>query len=231
MSKKRKHRLTRHDLKTDKFVESTMELVSTARHHAPRFIFSGIALIVLLVIVSYVASGRRKANMQAERFLSSATASFMNGEFEAARDGLEDITRRFWGTRASHQALFYLGSTYYALRDYDKAESNFEQFLRAKGGWPLLQASAALGIANCHEQKQQFLVAAGEYESVADNYGDSPLAPEALISAARCYQAIGQALAARPLYERVKNSYPDSELAGVAELHLRILSGAEQSFR
>lgn len=231
MSRKRKHRLTRHDLKTDKFVESTMELVSTARHHAPRFIFSGIGLILLLVIVSYVANGRKKANIQAERFLSSATASFMSGDFETARDGLEDIARRFWGTRASREALFYLGNSYYALRDYDKAESNFEQFLKAKGGWPLLKASAALGIANCHEQKQQFLVAAGEYERVADNYGDSPLAPEALISAARCYQAMGQALAARPLYERVKNNYPTSELAGVAELHLKILSGAEQSFR
>lgn len=208
-----------------------MELVSTARHHAPLFILSGIALLVLLVAVMYVANGRRRANLQADQFLSSATASFMNSDFETAREGLENITRRFWGTRASRQALFYLGNTYYALRDYDKAETSFEQFLRARGGWPLLEASAAFGVANCHEQKQQFLVAAEEYERVADNYGDSPIAPEALIAAARCYQAMGQPLAGKPFYERVRDSYPNSELAAVAELRLRILSGAVQSYR
>lgn len=231
MSRKRKHRLTRHDLKTDRFVESTMELVTSARHHAPRFVFSAIAIIIVFLVVTYVLNGRRKASAQADRFLSSATASFASGDFESARDALEDITRRYWGTRASREALFYLGNTYYALQDYDRALTNFEQFVRSKGGWPLLHASAALGIANCHEQKRQLLVAAEEYERVADNYGDSPIAPEALISAARCYQAMGQGLAARPLYERVKRSYPGSELVAIAEQHLRMLSGAEQSFR
>ena len=231
MVKKRRHRLTRHDLKTDRFVESTMELVSTARHHAPTLIFSVIAFIVLLLVVTYVVKGRKEATIAADRYLSSATASFMNGDFETARDGLEDISRRFWGTRAAREALFYLGNTYYALNDYDKAESNFERFLRARGGWPLLKASAAMGIANCHEQKQQFLVAAEGYERVADNYGDSPIAPEALISAARCYEIMGQAMAARPLYERLRHNYPESELAAVADFHLKIISGIEQVSR
>lgn len=231
MPRKRKHRLTRHDLKTDKFVESTMELVTTARHYAPRLVLTGVAFIILLVTVSIVLSSRRTSNIHAERFLSSATASFMNGDFETAREALENLTKRFWGTKASREALFYLGNTYFALGDYDKAERNFELYLKGRNQWPLLETSAALGIADCHVQKRQFLVAAKEFEKVADDYPDSPMAPEALISAARCYEAMGQKMTARPLYERLKKRYPDSELATVAESHLRMLSGAEQVLR
>jgi len=231
MARKRKHRLTRHDLKTDRFVESTMEFVSTARHHAPRIVVSAIGFILVLLILAYIASGRRRSNLQADQFLSSATASFMNGDFETARDALQDITTRFWGTRASHEALFYLGNTYYALNDYDNAMKSFEQFLKRNTKWPLLKASAAVGVGNCYEQKGQFLLAAEEYEKVADRYPDSAMAPEALISAARCYQAMAQAQAAKPLYERLKRDYPESPLVSVADMYLKILDGAEQAIR
>lgn len=231
MAKKKKHRLTRHDLKTDRFVESTMEFVTTARHHAPAIVFSVIGFIIVLLVVSYIGSARRRSNIEAEGFLSSATASFMNGDFESARDGLEELTTRYWGTRASQEALFFLGNTYYALGDYDNAMKNFEQFIGSRNAWPILKASAALGIANCYEQKQQFLTAAEEYEKVADMYPDSPLAPEALISAARCVQAMGQPEAARPIYERLKRDYPDSPLLELADMYLRILDGAQQAGR
>ncbi|MFQ5905883.1 MAG: tetratricopeptide repeat protein [bacterium] len=231
MARKRKHRLTRHDLKTDRFVESTMEFVTTAKHHAPRLVFSAIGFIFVLLIIAYIANGRKRANLQADQFLSSATASYMNGDFETARDALEDITTRFWGTRASHEALFYLGNTYYALNDYDNAIKNFEQFLKRRTKWPLLKASAAVGIANCYEQKGQYLLAAEEYEKVADRFPDSPIAPEALISAARCYQAMAQPQAAKPLYERLKKDYPNSPLVAMADMYLRIQDGAEQAVR
>jgi len=228
---RKKHRLTRHDLKTDRFVESTMEFVSLARHNAPKIAFGVIGFLVILLVVSYIGSARRRANAEAENFLSSATASFMNSDFESARDALEELTTRYWGTRASREALFYLGNTYYALNDYDSAMKNFEQFLNARTEWTILKASAALGIGNCYEQKGQYLMAAEQYERVVDRYPDSPLAPEALVSAARCFQAMGQAPAARPLYERLKKEYPDSELVPTANRQLKILAGAQQVLR
>jgi TolA-binding protein len=228
---KKKHRLTRHDLKTDRFIDSAMEFVSVARHNAPKIAFAAIGLLLVLLVVSYVGSARRGANAEAEGFLSSATASFMNGDFESARDALEELTTRYWGTRASREALFYLGNTYYALNDYDNAKKNFEQFVNARTKWTILKASAALGIANCSEQKGQYLMAAEEYEKVADMYPESPLAPEALISAARCFQAMGQAPAAKPLYERLKKDYPNSLLVATADRHLQMLRGAEEVLR
>jgi TolA-binding protein len=228
---RKKHRLTRHDLKTDRFVESTMEFVTVARHNAPKIVAGVIGILVVLLIVSYVGSMRRRANMEAENFLSSATASFMNGDFESARDALEELTTRYWGTRAAHEALFYLGNTYYALNDYDNAMKNFEQFLKTRTKWAILRASAAAGIANCYEQKGQYLMAAERYEAVADDYPVSPLAPDALLGAARCFQVMGQGAAAIPLYERLKSDYPNSALVTTADKYLRVLKGAEQAAR
>ncbi len=228
MARKKKHRITRHDLKHDRFIDSAMEFVSVTRHNAPRIVISVIAVLVVLLITSYILNTRRRTAAEAEQVLSTATASFLNGDFESARDALQELTTRYWGTRASREALFFLGNTYYALGDYDNALKNFEQFLRMRTKWPLLKASATMGIANCREQKQEFLIAAEGYERVANVYPESPLAPEALASAARCYEAMGQGPAAAPLYERLKRDYPDSPLTGLADMRLKLLSGVEQ---
>jgi TolA-binding protein len=228
MAKKKKHRIRKHDLKHDQFIDSAMEFVSATRHNAPRIAISVIAVLVVLLIASYILNNRRRTSVEAEQVLSTATASFINGDFESARDALQELTTRYWGTRASREALFFLGNTYYALQDYDNALKNFEQFLTTRTRWPILKASATMGMANCHEQMQQFLIAAEGYERVVNVYPDSPLAPEALVAAARCYEALGQAPAAAPLYERLKRDYPDSPLRDLADVRLKLLTGAEQ---
>jgi TolA-binding protein len=227
--KKTRHRITKRALKTDRFVESTMEFVSAARHHAARLAFIVIAFLAVVVIVSYFINSRRRSAVEAEQYLTSATASYMNGDFETARDALEDVQARFWGTRASSEALFLLGNTYYALKDYEKATQSFEQFLRSRTDWTLLKASAQLGIGNCLEQKGQLLQAAEQYQKVANDYPASPLAPEALLSAARCYQAMGQALASKPFYERLKKEYPNASEVATADVQLKVISGVEQA--
>jgi tol-pal system protein YbgF len=82
------------------------------------------------------------------REFEAALAVFRKGEFAAAQRAFEDFIRRHPQSGFHATALFWLGNSQYANRDYKGAIGNFRALLTASPDHPRAP-EAVLSIANC----------------------------------------------------------------------------------
>lgn len=82
------------------------------------------------------------------RDFEAALAIFRRGEFPAAQAAFADFLKRYPQSGFRPTALFWLGNSQYANRDYKGAIANFRALLAAAPEHPRA-AEAVLSIANC----------------------------------------------------------------------------------
>jgi tol-pal system protein YbgF len=82
------------------------------------------------------------------REFESALATFRKGDFAAAQTAFADFIRRYPQSGFRATALFWLGNSQYANRDYKSAIGNFRALITASPDHPRA-AEAVLSIANC----------------------------------------------------------------------------------
>ena len=82
------------------------------------------------------------------RDFEAALATFRRGEFPAAQAAFADFIKRYPQSGFRPTALFWLGNSQYANRDYKGAITNFRALLAAAPDHPRA-AEAVLSIANC----------------------------------------------------------------------------------
>ena len=82
------------------------------------------------------------------RDFEAALAIFRKGDFPAAQSAFAEFTRRYPQSGFRATALFWLGNSQYAVRDYRAAIGNFRGLLAASPDHPRA-AEAVLSIANC----------------------------------------------------------------------------------
>ncbi len=82
------------------------------------------------------------------RDFETALATFRRGEFPAAQAAFADFIKRYPQSGFRPTALFWLGNSQYANRDYKGAITNFRALLAAAPDHPRA-AEAVLSIANC----------------------------------------------------------------------------------
>ena len=219
---KRKRRLTRKELKRDKFVETTTKSLTFVRKHSTLIAATTIGIIVLISGTLYYRHSRAEKAEKARTLLSSAISWYMQNNFERARDILERITTQHRGTESAKKALYYLGNVYYVTGEYDKAKQAFEDFLKSSDD-EILAPGALLGIADIYSQKQEYFQAAQKYLEVEKKFSQSYLVPKALLQAAHCYEAIGNFTQAESLYTKIINKYPQTPFAKDATEDLALL--------
>lgn len=219
---KRRKRLTRKELKRDKFVETTTKSLTFVRRHSTLIAATIIGIIVLIAGTIYYRYSRAEKLEKARTFLSSAISWYMQNNFDRAKSILERITTKYPGTKSATKALYYLGNVYYVTGDYDKAKQTFEDFLKRSND-EILAPGALLGIADVYSQKQEYFQAAQKYLEVEKKFSQSYLVPRALLQAAHCYEAIGNFTQAESLYTKVINKYPQTPFAKDATEDLALL--------
>jgi tol-pal system protein YbgF len=82
------------------------------------------------------------------RDFEAALATFRRGEFPAAQAAFAEFLRRFPQSGFKTTALFWLGNSQYANRDYRGAIANFRALIAQDPDHPRA-AEAVLSIANC----------------------------------------------------------------------------------
>jgi tol-pal system protein YbgF len=82
------------------------------------------------------------------RDFEAALATFRRGEFPAAQTAFADFVKRYPQSGFRPTALFWLGNSQYATRDYKGAIANFRAMLAVAPEHPRA-AEAVLSIANC----------------------------------------------------------------------------------
>ena len=108
----------------------------------------------------------------------NALASFRKGDFAGAQTAFADFTRRHPNSTYMPTALFWLGNSQYATRDYQGAIGNFRAMLVAAPDHPRA-AEAALAIANSQIELKEVKTARRTLEDLIKAYPKSAAATAA----------------------------------------------------
>jgi TolA-binding protein len=219
-------RLTKRQLKHDRFLEIVQEVLAYARTHA--FVVVAVlavfvAGVALAVRVAGQATGPRPQNPEAERALAAARTEFTLGRMDAGRAALEEVRTRHRNSRAGREATYILANAYFESGDWAQAAANFEQFLRKPLHDDLLHDGARQGLAACKEEAGDLSGALDAYRALWKDARHLATRLDAALSAARCARALGRPDEARTLYQAVLDAYPAAPAAAEARFALASL--------
>lgn len=129
---------------------------------------------------------------------------------------------------ANPEALFRASLLEFERRNWENAQSGFEQLTNDLSARDPLLAPAYYYLAMTHERRGEFLLAAQAYERVADGFPDDTLAPTAMLGVGRSYQKQwrkpsldaehGQKAAS--MLRALLSSYPDTKEATEAKTRI-----------
>jgi tetratricopeptide (TPR) repeat protein len=191
----------------------------------------GIGLLLLIGGVVYFAYLRGKSNDRAQIELARIRPYYDRGEYSVAISGdsskkmgnepvrgLRVIVEEFESTPSGKIAALFLGNSYLATNQPDKAAGPYE--ISAGGDDPLLRSAAHAGLAGVAEAKGQFKEAADEYAKAATEDRLELNTPQYLIGAARNYERAGEKDKAIDNYRRVATQYANTQANTPARLAL-----------
>ncbi|MGQ9707306.1 MAG: tetratricopeptide repeat protein [bacterium] len=230
-----KHRVSKDDLKEDKFQEF-VERAAQFYYANPRRFWVGVgtALVVIVGVILIIQNRAKQVkNPEAELRLMDALSNFYQGNNQYAEEALKELSSKFPREYAGIKAHFYLGSIYFRLQPprIEEARREFAIFVRKAKDDPVLTPAAMMGIAGCEEQNGNFQQAGKIYEVVYHRYKNSPLSYESLISAGRCYRLAGALdLAERLFDEYLKKEKPTGPKADDVKAELAYVRALKNRF-
>ena len=216
-------KITKHQMKEDKLVNTVFKVWEWARLHTKQLgIVSGSVVVLLLIAYLYTtsrATGSRKAAElfgQATIEMQSSVAS----EIQAAVSNLQIVIKDYPKSKWASYACFYLANLLFQDGQYPAAREYFQRYLNQYGDDSLLTGSAYAGIAECLRQEKDYLSAAEYYIKGAEAHPGSLLAPEYLLEAGRRYLEADQRQKAVEVFHRLVRDYPKSSQAKTAREEL-----------
>ncbi len=177
------------------------------------------ALTILIIVIAGVILfvNKRKANNEIAaielgkiRGVYSANnfQQAINGDSLGVSKGLQYIVDEYGSTENGENAKIMLANSYYALRDFDKAEKYYKDY---SGSNKLLKVSASAGIAGIYEARNNYTEAAKQFEKTSSMEKDNPFVDEYVFYAAKDYYRANDFVNAKKLFDRLKNDYPKSK--------------------
>ena len=219
MMKPRK-RITKKQMKEDKFVTSTFKAIEFIQNYSKHLVLGFIAIVVVVIAGLLISSSKRQKDQDAAAQLGMALLVYQTGDYAGAINLFEPVLRTYGGTRSASQATYFLGNCFYFTDDYGKALEYYTKYTTMGHTLPSLKVSAIAGIAACHEQQEEFTEAARYYERAEKECPEFYQAAEFLLSAGRCYEASDQKEDAKRVYQKIVDLYPESQSIQQAKLTL-----------
>jgi len=206
MKFKVKHRVSKADLKEDKFQEALEKVAAAYYRNKQKFWIGGaVGLLAIIGLILFIQNRPQTVNTEAELRLTDALVRYVQGNVQEAEQAFKELAGRFGRDYAGVKAHYYLGNIYFQAEPprYEEARREFAAFFARSKNDPLLSPAAQLGIANCDEELGNNLAAARTYEAVYRRYPDSPLAFRAMMAAGRAYRKAGALDKAIAVYEEL----------------------------
>lgn len=149
------------------------------------------------------------------------------GQADAARQALEELTRRFPKSTALARTRLRLAETALARKQLAAAAELFRPV--AVGDDPALRPSAFSGLGWALLQDKKPAEAAAAFDALLKGFPDDPLAPEAALALGRARDDAGQTDEALAAYALVLDRHPKSDQAAPAALaRARLLAKADR---
>lgn len=220
-----KHRVSKEDLKEDRFQESVEKVAEWYYRDPKKFWFGAAGVVVVIVGVILLLQNRPKTeSVEAELRLTDALVSYAQGDLQRAEQGFTELASQFGRDYAGIKAHYYLGNIYYLAQPprYEEAKKEFARFLARSKNDPVLSPAAQLGIANVEEQLGNGLRAAAAYEAVYRKWPKSALAFNAIMAAGRAYRNAGALDKAERLYRELLDRKDKPTGQQMEEIRMRL---------
>jgi len=203
-----KQRLTKRQIKEDKFVTNLLKAQEYFSEHTGRFAMAVAAVVLVAVVVFFVMSGSQARQQEANEILGKATVDFRAGNFQLAAVDFQNILDNYAGTDAAAFASFYIANAYFELKNYDQAGEYFRLHLDKYRVDDMLTVSAMAGIGHCHRGKGEMKEAGDAFFDAYRRYRDSYVAADCLYLGAESYAVAGDSANALKLWD-IFSKLPD----------------------
>lgn len=139
------------------------------------------------------------------------------------------LAENFYHTASSHEskqqdyALYQEAQMMGLQKKYDQKQQKLDEMLSTCSASTLL-ADAWLDKGRTSLLQNNASAAISSFQQVLDNYGESPIAPQAAVELAMTYNNLGQTQNAQKIYQLVAERYPDTDAAQTAAEDLKTLN-------
>ena len=222
MLKPRK-RLTKKQIRQDKFITTVIKLAGTIQRNSKRFAIGIAVVLVAVIVVVAVTQHRKRQQAQATEVLGEAQLAKWAGETEEVEELYQRVIQEFSSTNSGGEAWVALGNLYFEQGEIKKAEAAFQEYLKKYQDDSILTYTAWSGLAACLEEEGKYSEAAQKHRSFADRHQDSAWAARALWDAFRCSCLSGEFEEAKMALQQLISFYPDSPLAYRAKSEEKML--------
>lgn len=223
MLKPQKKKITKKDLKEDKFVETTMLAKAYLEEHSKQVMIVIGAVLVLAILVMMYLNHRSKRIEEASTLLGEAQFEFQSMNYTKARQLLDRLIEDYDGTDAASQGYFLLANLNYQQENYAEAEKLYKKFIDSYSGDEILLASGYAGYAACLEHRGAHAEASKYYLKAQKTAPDFVEAPNYLYLAGLNYLEAGMKEKAKETFQKIIKKYKDSKRANDAKTQLIML--------
>ncbi len=237
-------KITRKELlKPDEFFSLWGRVYQFIQENKQPILLSGAGIIALILLISGSIAYSKNKEIKASDLLSEVQLIFNTTSSpatmpeqkapslistpekkEQALEILEKITDKYDSTHAALIARIIQGQIYYENKEYDKAQTVYENFIKESHDEEELIAQAREGLSYCHEARGEFDKAVKSYEKMSQ----SPLpsaAGWALIGKARCHEKLEDMEMAIADYKKFISEYPQHPKINEAIANMARLQG------
>ena len=213
-------RLTKEDIKSDQFVDSTLQVYEFLKTNLKSIIIS--VAIVILVVGGFAFYQHQQQTARAEAFLkyTEAIEKYQEVEsewldtggtekpFDTATTQLQAIFQKYPGTSVADKARYNYAKARYYEEDYDGAITHFQAVINEhQPENQILALYAQKAIGNCYEQKGEYQKALEAYTPAEDKLPQIAMRDYAFsdfrLSQARCYEKLGDFDNALAIYKDI----------------------------
>jgi len=203
-------KLTKRQIKEDPLVTAAYHGLDIWERNSRNILITVGVLVLAGILGFFVMRARTQAEVKASDDLFRATLSIGQGDYVTAAPMLQDIVDNAPGTRASREAMLYLGDAMVAQQKPADAATWYRKYLSKTTKDRVLQRTGYFALGSALED-------AGQFGPAADAYGESAKRAEtdnergrSMLSQGRSLLRAGQSAKAVEVYQAIL-ALPEAE--------------------
>jgi len=220
---KPKKKMTKHNLKEDKFVKTTLQMKTYLDENSSKVMSAVFGIVIIIVIVIIIRHTSQQTREEATGQLGIAQIEFNNANYTKASSRLLRLIEDYDGTEEAEQGMFLLANIYFQQYKYDKASSYFEEFINSYSRSELLLASGYAGLAACREIEKKYEDAADLYKNAANIAADFTESDNYSYLAGICFKKADLIEKAKSQFENIMENSKSPDRKKDAESQLVML--------